>query len=207
MELKDFEKLAEGRENGLIPMRMTSDDFLPYATGEIAGFPAGQAFRNYSAGHAVLLEGGDSVEAAPKLNRALAGEGVAGTTLLTEEAVRALSAKELDELTASGNHPLHAAANARAVLDGSGRSGTDQSFVGVTSAALRGPLPAGDQGASTQASGSTGEQAVDIPENWKGMHHLQRVKLAAAISGGKVETAHDADQIIAAEAERREAGE
>ncbi|MCR5875163.1 hypothetical protein LRS10_13780 [Phenylobacterium sp. J426] len=48
--------------------------------------------------------------------------------------------------------------------------------------------------------------AVVIPEEWEGLHHLTRVKLAKEITGGEIANKEAADEAIRAELARREAG-
>lgn len=51
-----------------------------------------------------------------------------------------------------------------------------------------------------------GATAVEIPEDWEGLHHLTRVKLAKDITGGDIANKEAADEAIRAELARREAG-
>jgi len=44
---------------------------------------------------------------------------------------------------------------------------------------------------------------VEIPDEWEGIHHLQRITLAEKITGKRPGTAADADNVIRAELERR----
>lgn len=51
-----------------------------------------------------------------------------------------------------------------------------------------------------------GVTPAEIPEGWEDLHHLQRVKLAKAISGrDDISKKEDADAVIRAEVERRAA--
>ncbi|AZO29419.1 hypothetical protein [Mesorhizobium sp. M1B.F.Ca.ET.045.04.1.1] len=48
--------------------------------------------------------------------------------------------------------------------------------------------------------------AIDIPDNWEEMHHLQKIKLAKTITGDdSVKTLDAAKEIIGAEIQRRAA--
>lgn len=46
-------------------------------------------------------------------------------------------------------------------------------------------------------------EAVDIPEDWAGLHHMQRKALARLLVADAVETSEDADKAIQAELDRR----
>lgn len=62
---------------------------------------------------------------------------------------------------------------------------------------------------ASSPAGKTDESVsgIDIPDAWEGLHHLQRVKLAKAISGRTdVAKTEEADAIIRAEVARRAAG-
>lgn len=45
--------------------------------------------------------------------------------------------------------------------------------------------------------------AIEIPADWRGEHHLKRIRLATEIIGTKVTSAADADGAISAEMKRR----
>lgn len=50
------------------------------------------------------------------------------------------------------------------------------------------------------------EPAVEIPENWETMHHLQKIKLAKTLTGDdSVKTLKEALEVIASEVQRRAA--
>ena len=69
------------------------------------------------------------------------------------------------------------------------------------------PLDA-DPDARPAGDGENPDAAADgpvIPDDWEGMHHLTRVKLAKEISGGEVANKEEADEIIRAEITRRAA--
>ncbi|MBC7168319.1 hypothetical protein [Phenylobacterium sp.] len=73
------------------------------------------------------------------------------------------------------------------------------------------PLDADPSDARRAAAAGDGEGAGSaddvpaIPDDWEGMHHLTRVKLAKEISGGDVANKEEADEIIRAEIARRAA--
>lgn len=46
-------------------------------------------------------------------------------------------------------------------------------------------------------------EVVEIPDDWRDQHHMARIALARRLTGEEVATATEADEIIAAEAERR----
>lgn len=66
--------------------------------------------------------------------------------------------------------------------------------------------PATAVGGVVESDEDRRKSAVQIPEKWGDVHHLQRITLAQEISGTKdVKTAAAADQIITAEIDRRTA--
>lgn len=66
--------------------------------------------------------------------------------------------------------------------------------------------PATAVGGAVESDEDRRKSAVQIPEGWSDIHHLQRISLAKEIAGNDdVKTAAAADQIITAEIDRRTA--
>lgn len=55
MKLHHFEEIAASTDLGLVPMTIV-EGFAPYGKDEIAGFPADEAYRLFSRGHAAPFE-------------------------------------------------------------------------------------------------------------------------------------------------------
>ena len=55
-----------------------------------------------------------------------------------------------------------------------------------------------------KSEAATASYAVEVPDNWQELHHLQRIRIARELKGSDAKlTAEEADEVIAAEYQRR----